>query len=152
MRTRALFTSVLASVSILVVGWQLSSPSQQIAASTSGTASRSGTSGSSGASGTSGSSGTTAPSSGTYTGATAEHRYGSVAVTITVADGAITDATVQDGARDGRSRQIASYAEPILRREVLAAQSAEVGMVSGATYTSRAYHVSLQAALDEAGQ
>ena len=42
-------------------------------------------------------------------------------------------------------------AEPILRAEVLAAQSADVSMVSGATYTSRAYLTSLQSALDQAG-
>jgi uncharacterized protein with FMN-binding domain len=33
----------------------------------------------------------------------------------------------------------------------LAAQSAEIDVVSGATFTSRAYADSLQAALDEAG-
>jgi uncharacterized protein with FMN-binding domain len=36
----------------------------------------------------------------------------------------------------------------MLRREVLAAQSAHINGVSGATYTSEAYAYSVQAALD----
>ena len=51
-----------------------------------------------------------------------------------------------------RSAQISSIAAPILRREALAAQSASIDTVSGATYTSEAYAQSLQAALDSARQ
>ncbi len=40
------------------------------------------------------------------------------------------------------------HAVPILEAEVLKAQSANIDVVSGATYTSRAYAQSLQAALD----
>jgi uncharacterized protein with FMN-binding domain len=47
--------------------------------------------------------------------------------------------------------QISNRAAPILRDEVLAAQSASVANVSGATYTTRAYLSSLQSALDQAG-
>ena len=49
------------------------------------------------------------------------------------------------------SRDISSGAAPVLRGEALAAQSAHIDMVSGATYTSEGYIESLQAALDEAG-
>jgi uncharacterized protein with FMN-binding domain len=40
---------------------------------------------------------------------------------------------------------------PVLRREALQRQSAEIDTVSGATYTSDGYRRSLQAALDAAG-
>ena len=51
----------------------------------------------------------------------------------------------------GRSVQLSNQAAPILRSEVLKAQSAKVNGVSGATYTSVAYLASLQAAIDKAG-
>ena len=51
--------------------------------------------------------------------------------------------------RDGRSRQIANAAEPILREEALTAQSASIDLLSGATFTSEAYAESLQSALDQ---
>jgi uncharacterized protein with FMN-binding domain len=47
-----------------------------------------------------------------------------------------------------RSVSISAYAAPILRREALAAQSAKIDTVSGASYTSEAYMQSLQSALD----
>lgn len=46
---------------------------------------------------------------------------------------------------------LSAYAAKILRSEVLQAQSADVDMVSGATYTSQGYLHSLQAALDKKG-
>jgi uncharacterized protein with FMN-binding domain len=46
-----------------------------------------------------------------------------------------------------RSQFIMSQALPILRQEFLAAQSARIRMVSGATYTSEAFVQSLQSAL-----
>jgi len=46
-----------------------------------------------------------------------------------------------------RSQLIMSQALPILRQEFLAAQSAKIQLVSGATYTSQAFVGSLQAAL-----
>ena len=39
----------------------------------------------------------------------------------------------------------------MLRQRALAAQSADIETVSGATYTSEAYRSSLQSALDKAG-
>jgi uncharacterized protein with FMN-binding domain len=52
---------------------------------------------------------------------------------------------------DFRSQQINSYAAPILLRETLTAQNANIDTVSGATYTSEGYINSLQSALDQAG-
>jgi predicted ferric reductase len=49
---------------------------------------------------------------------------------------------------DARSRQLSAMAAPILRREAIAAGTADIDTVSGATYTSGAYALSLQAALD----
>lgn len=49
------------------------------------------------------------------------------------------------------SRSISASAEPVLRREALAAGSAAIDTVSGASYTSEGYRQSLQYALDRAG-
>ena len=117
-----------------------------------GTTSGSG-SASSGASGSgsagSGSSGSAA--SGTYTGDTASTRWGPVQVQITVADGKITDATaVQYPSGNGKDQEINAYALPILAQEAVAAQSAQIDHVSGATVTSDGYVQSLQSAIDQA--
>ena len=48
------------------------------------------------------------------------------------------------------SQQLAAQVIPTLRSEVLAAQSTRINAVSGATYTSQAYALSVQAALDKA--
>jgi uncharacterized protein with FMN-binding domain len=47
------------------------------------------------------------------------------------------------------SQQLASQVIPMLRNEVLSAQSTSINAVSGATYTSQAYAASVQAALDK---
>jgi uncharacterized protein with FMN-binding domain len=54
---------------------------------------------------------------------------------------------------DGNQRdaEINSYALPTLVQETIAAQGAQIDMVSGATVTSDGYLQSLQSALDEAG-
>ena len=72
-------------------------------------------------------------------------------VEIVVTNGKITNVkTLQETNRGGRSVEISNYAVPILRKEVLAAQSANVNSVGGATYTSDGYLTSLQSALDKA--
>jgi uncharacterized protein with FMN-binding domain len=72
-------------------------------------------------------------------------------VKIVVSGGKITDVkTLQITNMGGRSVEISNYAVPILRKEVLAAQSAKVDTVGGATYTSEGYLSSLQSALDKA--
>jgi uncharacterized protein with FMN-binding domain len=53
-------------------------------------------------------------------------------------------------ASSGRSQYISSNAIPILRSEVLGAQSANIDLVSGATDTSEAFVGSLQAAIVKA--
>jgi uncharacterized protein with FMN-binding domain len=89
---------------------------------------------------------------GTFPGSTVQTRYGPVQVSVTIANGTITEVTALQLTNDGgRSVAISAQAAPILRSEVLAAQSAKVSNVSGATYTTRGYLTSLQAALDTAG-
>jgi uncharacterized protein with FMN-binding domain len=88
----------------------------------------------------------------TYTGSTAGTRWGDVQVTITVADGRITDVQVPvypNG--NGRDQEINAFALPQLTQETLQAQSADIQTVSGATVTSDGYLQSLQSALDAAG-
>jgi len=47
------------------------------------------------------------------------------------------------------SQQLAAQVLPMLKSEVLAAHSARINTVSGATYTSQAYADSIQSALDK---
>jgi uncharacterized protein with FMN-binding domain len=90
--------------------------------------------------------------SGTFTGTSESTRYGSVQVKLVVASGKITDVVaVHLTDQGGRSVQLSNRAAPILRAEVLKAQSAKVASVSGATYTTDAYLRSVQAAIDKAG-
>ncbi|MFC9929308.1 FMN-binding protein [Streptomyces sp. NPDC127190] len=90
--------------------------------------------------------------SGTVTGDTVQTRWGPVQVRVTIRSGRLTEVTaVQYPSDNPRDQEINSYAVPQLRREALAAQSADIDMVSGATYTSTGYKQSLQSALDSAG-
>ena len=122
--------------------------------STSGSAASGDTSSGTGTSGSSGSSGSSSGSSsagGTFTGDSVQTRFGSVQVQISVSGGKITDVkALQLTDEDRRSVQISNRAAPLLRSEVLQAQSANVQTISGATVTSSAYLTSLQAALDAA--
>lgn len=88
----------------------------------------------------------------TVTGDTVQTRWGPVQVRITVKNGKITDVTaVQYPSDNPRDQQINAYAIPQLKSEALAAQSASIDTVSGASYTSDGYRQSLQSALDSAG-
>lgn len=88
---------------------------------------------------------------GTYQGPSTSTRWGPVQVQITVSGGKVTDVQAIDyPTENGRDQQINSYAIPRLAKEALAAQSAKIDMVSGATVTSRGYITSLQSALDQA--
>jgi uncharacterized protein with FMN-binding domain len=77
-------------------------------------------------------------------------QFGVVTVQLTVTNGKITAATVVSWPHnDPHSSEISSFAIPVLNSEVVAAQSAQINAVSGATITSDAYAQSLQAALDK---
>ena len=88
----------------------------------------------------------------TITGDAISTRFGPVQVEVTVTDGRITDVQVlQYPHSDRRDAEINGYALPLLVQATLDANSANVDMVSGATYTSNGYVRSLQSALDQAG-
>lgn len=97
-----------------------------------------------------------APSNGstgnlTVNGSVARTRWGPVQVQVTIANGRITEVSAiqyPDGNR--RDQEINSYALPELHDQVIAAQSANIDGVSGATVTTNGYRQSLQAALDTA--
>jgi major membrane immunogen (membrane-anchored lipoprotein) len=108
---------------------------------------------STGGSSTGGSStgGSSTGSSRNVTGRVAQTQWGPVQVRLTVTGGKITAAeAVQYPNGNGRDQQINSYALPVLGREVLAAQSGDIDLVSGATVTSDGYVTSLQSAIDKA--
>ena len=110
--------------------------------------------------GTTGSTGTPStgtPSTGTgaaktVTGAAWPTIYGPVQVRVTVTAGKLTAVTAVEYPVDTpRDYQINAFAIPQLNAEALAAGSAKIDTVSGATYTSGGYVGSLQNALDKAG-
>ena len=77
--------------------------------------------------------------------------YGPSQVAITLSGNKITKVTVLQHTDDGsNSQQIDGNALPKLTSETLAAQSAKIDAVSGASYTSAGYIKSLQSALDKA--
>ena len=163
MRRRAAVASVIASAGVLIAGFQIGSavtaartPVTTGTGTTSGgSASNSGASGTSGgtSSGSTGTSGSSGPAKdGTFTGATEQTPFGPMQVAAVISGGKITDVKVlQKTNQGGRSVQISNQADPMLRSEVLQAQSANVSTIGGATYTSEGYLMSLQAALDQAG-
>ena len=92
-----------------------------------------------------------APQSGTVDGAVVGTQYGSVQVRVSFTGKRITNVhALQLTDSSGTSVSISAGAAPILRHEALAAQSAQIDVVSGATYTSEAYQQSLQSAIDAA--
>ncbi|MET7857709.1 FMN-binding protein [Streptomyces sp. NPDC005318] len=106
--------------------------------------------GSSASAGSGGSSGS-ATGAKTVTGDSVQTRYGPVQVRVTVKNGKLTDVTAVTYPQENpRDQQINSYAIPQLTSEALAAQSADIDTVTGATYTSDGYRTSLQSALDQA--
>jgi uncharacterized protein with FMN-binding domain len=153
---RRLVLAGLGTVSSLVL--VLAYPtSQGTALSSTSSAATTGTTGTTATTGTTGESTTAAGSTDTssrtssYTGDVVDTRFGPVQVQISVANGKITAVdAVQYPDGDGHSQRINSYAVPTLNSEALAAQSAQIDSVSGATYTSDAYVQSLQSALDAA--
>jgi len=87
----------------------------------------------------------------TVTGPSVATPFGPVQVKVTVANAKIAAvAELVAPADRGHSSELTSFSAPLLQREVLDAQSANIHVVSGATYTSDAYAQSLQAALDNA--
>jgi uncharacterized protein with FMN-binding domain len=140
------------------------SASTSSGAGSSSSGASSGSSGSAGGSGsaaagsststsTGSSNGTSGTATTTYTGTSVTYNYGVLAVKITVSGHKVTNvgiASLTDGG-NFRSQSIDQQAIPTLEQEALAAQSANIQSVSGASYTSAGFARSLQSALSKAG-
>ncbi len=168
MRARSAFFAGAGSVAILAIGWQAGvgalvstlPTSTPAVAGTPGTALTPADSGegsnaitsATGATAVAAGSGASGAVDGTYDGPAVSTRYGPGQVQVVISGGSISDVVVlQRQTADRKSEQISSRAVPMLREAVLAAQSANVANVSGATYTTQSYLQSLQSALDAAG-
>lgn len=139
------------TVLVLLFGYDTSTAGPLVASSAHGSVSSSGGTASSGSGSGTTSGGTSTTSGDTVTGPSVNTRWGPVQVQLTMSGDTITAVDVvqyPDGNR--RDQEINARALPILVRETLDAQSADIDMVSGATVTSDGYVSSLQAALDEA--
>ena len=89
-------------------------------------------------------------SNATVTGTLEQYGYGQLAVKVTVSGKKILDVSVVNlQTAESYSQQLAQQVDPMLKSEVLSAQSAQINAISGATYTSQAYASSLQSALDQ---
>jgi uncharacterized protein with FMN-binding domain len=92
---------------------------------------------------------TAAPAARHAAGTAEQYGYGVLSVRVSVDGSHITNVTLAAlQTADTYSTQLADQVVPILRREVLSAQSARINGISGATYTSEAYAASVQSALD----
>lgn len=88
---------------------------------------------------------------GTYTGSVADAFYGNIQVQAVIGGGKITNVIFLQYPNDrGTSIEINSQAMPYLTQEAIAAQNANVDIVSGATDSSMAFQQSLAAALSQA--
>jgi len=94
--------------------------------------------------------GTSARARHTVVGSVASTPYGPVQVSVTFDGTRITAVQELQVPRGGRSDGINAQAAPVLAQQVVAAQSARIDGVSGATYTSQAYEQSVQYAIDHA--
>jgi uncharacterized protein with FMN-binding domain len=92
-----------------------------------------------------------APKQQVLTGQVAQTRFGPMQVQVTLVNHRIVKVTVlQETDLGSLSPEIDARAIPQLNQETLAAQSARIDAVSGASYTSAGYISSLQSALDQA--
>ncbi|MDH6277113.1 uncharacterized protein with FMN-binding domain [Aurantimicrobium minutum] len=162
MRAGSAFLAGVGSAAIVAIGWQagvgtLVSALPQSQAAASGTSSSAGTSNAATPADASSQTATTAPApsgpaDGTYDGSVVNTRFGTVQVQAVISGGQITDViAVKLTDADRKSVQISQQVAPMLRSEVLTAQSAKVANISGGTYTTQGYLKSLQSALDAAG-
>lgn len=144
--------SISASVAVLIDGYlmffkhdQSQETAQSQATAASDTESESSTTTSS-----STSSSNSTMKDGTYTGKSTSTEWGDVQVKITVASGKITQITVLKHPTGGKSDKINSRSLPTYKQEALAAQSANINQVSGATETYKGFTGSLQSAINQA--
>jgi uncharacterized protein with FMN-binding domain len=88
---------------------------------------------------------------GAFTGSDVPNRFGDVVVRVVITNGHVTDVqAVRLPSDRAQSAYISQQAGPLLRSEALQAQSANIDIISGATYTSVSYAQSLESALRQA--
>jgi uncharacterized protein with FMN-binding domain len=88
---------------------------------------------------------------GTYTGTIADAFYGKLQAVAVIQGGRLADVQFPTYPSDGgHTLQLSNSDLPILKQEAIAAQSANVNVVSGATQTSQAFEQSLASALAQA--
>ena len=81
-----------------------------------------------------------------------DNPYGTVQVRVTLQGTRIIGVTPLQMPVDRQySAELSQQAAPLLLQEVLQAQSAQINILGGASYTSESYAESLQSALDKAG-
>jgi uncharacterized protein with FMN-binding domain len=88
---------------------------------------------------------------GTFNGPEVDAIYGLVQVQVVIQKGKISNVQFLEYPNDRRtSVRINSFAVPYLQQEAVQVQSANVNLITGATLTSEAFQMSLQAALNQA--
>jgi uncharacterized protein with FMN-binding domain len=88
---------------------------------------------------------------GSYTGAVVDAFYGPVQVKAIVSGGKLADVKVLQYPNDrGHTIEVSNQSLPILIQEAIAAQSAQIDTVSGATQTTDGFKASLESALTKA--
>jgi uncharacterized protein with FMN-binding domain len=88
---------------------------------------------------------------GSFTGSDVPNRFGDVQVRLVISNGKVSEVqAIQLPSDRAQSAYISQVAGPILRNEVIQAQSARIDIVSGATYTSQSYAQSVESALQQA--
>ncbi|MEK1445042.1 FMN-binding protein [Limosilactobacillus fermentum] len=144
--------SISASVAVLIDGYLMffKHDQSQEAAQSQATAASDTESESSTTTSSSTSSSNSTMKDGTYTGKSTSTEWGDVQVKITVASGKITQITVLKYPTGGKSDEINSRSLPTYKQEALAAQSANINQVSGATETYKGFTGSLQSTINQA--
>jgi uncharacterized protein with FMN-binding domain len=85
---------------------------------------------------------------GEYTGPVVDAYYGNLQVKAIIQNGLLTDVQfLQFPMKKGNTFDISNNSMPILKAEAIQTQSADVNIISGATQTVEAFHVSLAGAL-----
>jgi uncharacterized protein with FMN-binding domain len=80
---------------------------------------------------------------------TERRNYGTITVTAKfTADGSLCDASATYQVYDNKSVRYEEYSIPILNKQAIAAKSANINGISGATAVSDGYRASLQSAID----
>ncbi|MDO4814947.1 MAG: FMN-binding protein, partial [Gemella sp.] len=87
---------------------------------------------------------------GTYTGKAVSNSHGEIQLSITVTGGKISNVEMITYPTAGRSQAINTRAIPQYVESVIAEQSADISLVSGATETHEAFTGSLQDAINQA--